>query len=201
VRHVKSTGLLFEALKITEVRVRDEHQVGGDEKMPTVTHVSQGHAILVETVEGGKQTPPACVYHRCDLMPVLGKDRSDALEMIHSLRTLVQRGFDRAQLFHEIAGRTTAGRPDAGTGSAEAAVITRGGSGGTAGAAGAAAAGDWQYTDAPVRFARSMLVLNRSHEQIVSCLSWAADASRRNCSTLPAHVLKIWRQNTCTKTF
>jgi len=134
-------------------------------------------------------------------MPVLGKDRSDALEMIHSLRTLMQRGCDGAQIFLENAGRTTAGRPAAGTGSAEAAAITRGGSGGTAGAAGAAAAGDWWYTDALVRCARSMLVSNRSHEQIVSCLSLAGDASRRHCSTLPAHVLNIWRQNICTKTF
>jgi hypothetical protein len=157
--------------------------------MPTVTHVSQGHTILVETVEERKQSPPACVYHRCDLIPVLGKDRSDALEMLHSLRILVQRGCDRAQLFLEIAGRTTAGRPAAGTGSAEAAAITRGGSGGTAGAAGAPSAGDWRYTDAPVFCARSMLVLNRSHEQIVSC--WAGDAGRRHCSTFARTVLKI----------
>jgi len=77
----------------------------------------------------------------------------------------------------DVAGRTTAGRPAAGTGSAEAATITRGGSDSTAGAAGAVAAGDWQYTDAPVRCAHSMLVLNRSHEQTVSCLSWEGDAS------------------------
>ena len=82
--------------------------------------------------------------------------------MIHSLQILVQRGCDRAQLFLEIAGRTTAGRPAAGTGSAEAAAITRRGSGGTAGAVGAAPAGDWRYTDAPVRCERSMIVLNRS---------------------------------------
>jgi len=118
-------------------------------------------------------------------MPVLGKDRSDALEMIHILRILAQRGCDRAQLFLEIAGRTTAGRPAAGTGSAEAAPITRGGSDGTAGAAGAAATGDWPYTDALVCCARSMLVLNRSHEQIVSSLSWAGNASRRHCCTFP----------------
>jgi len=53
--HVKSTSLLFEALKITKVRVRDEHKVSGDEKLPTVTQVSQGYAILVETVEERKQ--------------------------------------------------------------------------------------------------------------------------------------------------
>jgi len=116
------------------------------------------------------------------------------------LQILVQRGCDRAQLFLEIAGRTTAGRPAAGTSSAEAAAITRGGSDGTS-AAGAAGAGDCQYTDALACCARSMLVLNRWHEQIVPCLSWAADASRRHCSTLPAHVLKIWRQNIHTKRF
>jgi len=113
--------------------------------------------------------------------------------MIHSLQILVQRGCDRAQLFHEIAGRHTAGRPAAGTGSAEAAAITRGGSDGTAGAADAAAAGDWGYTDALVCCARSMLVLNRSHEQIGSCFNWVGDANRWHCWTLPAHVLQIWR--------
>jgi len=70
--------------------------------MSTVAHVSQSHAIRVETFEERKQTPPACVYHGFDLVPVLPEAGSDAFEMIHGLRTLMERCCDRAQLFHEL---------------------------------------------------------------------------------------------------
>ena len=67
--------------------------------MSTVAHVSQSHAIRVESVEERKQTSPACVYHGFDLVPVLPEAGSDTFEMIHGLRTLVERCCDRAQLF------------------------------------------------------------------------------------------------------
>ena len=51
--------------------------------MSTVAHVSQSHAIRVETIEERKQTPPACVYHGFDLVPVLSEAGKDAFEMIH----------------------------------------------------------------------------------------------------------------------
>ena len=66
--------------------------------MSTVAHVSQSHAIRVESVEERKQTSPACVYHGFDLVPVLPEAGSDTFEMIHGLRTLVERCCDRAQL-------------------------------------------------------------------------------------------------------
>ena len=59
-------------------------------------------AIRIETVEERKQTPPACVYHGFDLVSVLPEVGSDAFEMIHGLRTLVERCCDRAQPFHEL---------------------------------------------------------------------------------------------------
>jgi len=43
-RHVKGTGKVFEALKITKVKVRDQNRVGRDEKRSTAAHVLQGHA-------------------------------------------------------------------------------------------------------------------------------------------------------------
>ena len=70
--------------------------------MSSVAHVSQSQAIRVETVEERKQTPPACVYHGFDLVPVLLEAGSNTFEMIHDLRTLVERCCDRAQLLHEL---------------------------------------------------------------------------------------------------
>jgi len=79
-----------------------EDQISRNQRMSTVAHVSQSHAIRVETVEQRKQTPPACVYHGFDLVPFLPEAGSDAFETIHGLRTLVERCCDRVQLFHEL---------------------------------------------------------------------------------------------------
>ena len=46
-----------------------------------------------------------------------------------------------------------------------------------------------------------MVVLNRSHERIVSCLSWAGDTSPSALSDLAHTRFKIWRQNICTRKF